>query len=571
MIGKTISHYKILERIGGGGMGIVYKAEDTKLDRTVALKFLPPAFATDLTTKERFIHEAKSASALQHSNICTIHEINESEDGQMYIVMDYYEGETLKQKLESGKIDIDTVIDYTIQIAKGLQKAHEKGIIHRDIKPANIMITTDSEVKILDFGLSKIKGKSKLTKTGSTVGTVAYMSPEQAKGEEIDHRTDIWSLGVMLYEMVTGELPFRGDYDQAIIYSIINTNPEPIQKHNKKIDSVFASMIHKTMKKNKNERHSSCSDFINDLQNLSGKDHALAFKKKARLDEYWENAKFKHKKRKSIFLGSLIVIIVLTVFYFWYFLERKPIKANTQHEEKRTATLVGDPMRIAVLPFTNLGAQKNLEKLLYDKMQVLFLDTVILNIMPWKIMDKFEVGNAIQGLIFDNSKFIDSKKAAEIGKTIGVDAIIIGSVTPSLQDAVNVDIRVIESEDAQILAARDVNLESFTEEDINDMVMNLLLKVINSIPHVEGNISGIGDFLQLDAGINEGLVAGRKCLIFRKGEPIKHPETGDILGHRTQIIAEIIVDKTFSKTSFFKILSKSDEDSIIIGDNFVTK
>ena len=152
MVGKTISHYKILEHIGGGGMGVVYKAEDTKLKRTVALKFLHPAFATDPNTKERFIHEAQSASALQHSNICNIHEIDETEDRQMFIVMDYYEGETIKEKLESEKIDIDTAIDYTIQIAQGLQKAHDMVIIPRDIKPANIIITNDGEVKILDFG-----------------------------------------------------------------------------------------------------------------------------------------------------------------------------------------------------------------------------------------------------------------------------------------------------------------------------------------------------------------------------------------------------------------------------------
>ena len=209
MIDKIISHYRIIEKIGAGGMGVIYKAEDTKLDRTVALKFLPPAFATDPTNKERFIQEAKSASALQHSNICTIHEIGETDDGQMYIAMDYYEGETLQSKIEKGKLKIDEAVDYTIQIAKGLQKAHEKGIVHRDIKPSNIVITSDGEAKILDFGLAKFGGQAKLTKSGSTLGTIAYMSPEQARGDEVDHRSDLWSLGVILFEMVTGELPFK--------------------------------------------------------------------------------------------------------------------------------------------------------------------------------------------------------------------------------------------------------------------------------------------------------------------------------------------------------------------------
>ncbi len=236
MIGQIISHYRIIEKLGEGGMGVVYKAEDTKLKRLVALKFLPPAFATDPTTKDRFIHEAQAASALQHSNICAIHEIDETMpapgepgEGQMYIVMDYYEGETLKLKIEKGKLKIEEAINYAIQIAQGLQKAHERGIIHRDIKPANIIITNDGEAKILDFGLAKLSTQTKLTKEGSTLGTVAYMSPEQTRGEAVDHRTDIWSLGIIIYEMLTGQLPFKGDYDQAIVYSILNTNPEPIQ------------------------------------------------------------------------------------------------------------------------------------------------------------------------------------------------------------------------------------------------------------------------------------------------------------------------------------------------------
>jgi serine/threonine protein kinase len=228
MIGKTISHYKIIEKLGEGGMGVVYKAEDTKLKRTVALKFLPPNLTRDPEAKQRFIHEAQAASALEHTNIYNIHEIDETKDGQTFIVMACYEGEILKDKIRQGPLEIDEAIHIVIQIAQGLEKAHKKGIVHRDIKPANIFIAENSVVKILDFGLAKLAGQTKLTKAGITMGTVAYMSPEQTRGEKVNHRTDIWSFGVMLYEMMTGQLPFKGEYEQAVVYSIVNEDTESI-------------------------------------------------------------------------------------------------------------------------------------------------------------------------------------------------------------------------------------------------------------------------------------------------------------------------------------------------------
>ena len=225
MIGKTISHYQILEKLGEGGMGVVYKAHDTGLNRHVALKFLPPNLTQDKEARERFIHEAQSASALDHQNICAIHEISNTDDDQIFIAMACYEGETLKERMEKGRIKTNEAIDIVTQIAQGLAKAHEKGIAHRDIKPANVFVTKEGIVKILDFGLAKLSGQTRLTRAGSTLGTVAYMSPEQAKGEEVDHRTDIWSLGVLMYEMLSGRLPFKGDHDQAVIYSIMNEEP----------------------------------------------------------------------------------------------------------------------------------------------------------------------------------------------------------------------------------------------------------------------------------------------------------------------------------------------------------
>lgn len=197
MIGKTISHYRILEKIGAGGMGVVYKAEDTKLKRVVALKFLPPEMTRDEEAKERFIQEAQAAAALDHPNICTVHEINE-EDGQTYIVMAYIEGQSIKEKIASGPLKTDETLDIAIQVAEGLKAAHIRGIVHRDIKPANIMLMEKGQAKIMDFGLAKLEWGVDLTKTATILGTVAYMSPEQAQGEKVDHRTDIWSLGCVL-------------------------------------------------------------------------------------------------------------------------------------------------------------------------------------------------------------------------------------------------------------------------------------------------------------------------------------------------------------------------------------
>ena len=263
--GQTISHYRITEKLGSGGMGEVYKAEDLKLKRIVALKFLSKNFSSDNEAKKRFIIEAQSASALQHKNICTIHEIDETEEGQIFICMDYYEGETLKKKIERGAIYFDEAVKIVKQIASGLQRAHEKKIIHRDIKSENIFITNDGEIKILDFGLAKMPGMSAITSYGSTIGTVAYMSPEQTCGEKVDQKTDIWALGVVIYEMLTGKLPFRGEYEAAIIYSILGEDPEPVSKLLPDLPERFFTVLNHSLEKNPHKRYQSISEMINDL------------------------------------------------------------------------------------------------------------------------------------------------------------------------------------------------------------------------------------------------------------------------------------------------------------------
>jgi TolB-like protein/predicted Ser/Thr protein kinase len=267
MIGKTISHYKILEKLGQGGMGTVYMAEDTKLDRTVALKFLTSQAVGEEDEKARFVHEAKAAAALSHPNVCHVYEIDESE-GQTFIAMEYLEGQTLKEKINAGPLNLKRALELAIEIAGGLKEAHEAGIVHRDIKPANIMITTKGRTKITDFGLAKLTGGTKLTKTQTTLGTAPYMSPEQARGEETDRRTDIWSLGVVIYEMACGLRPFRGDYEPAVIYSILNERQEPLTALRTGVPVELERIVDKSLAKSPDERYQQVADMLVDLKGV---------------------------------------------------------------------------------------------------------------------------------------------------------------------------------------------------------------------------------------------------------------------------------------------------------------
>jgi serine/threonine protein kinase/Tfp pilus assembly protein PilF len=269
--GKTIADkYKILAELGRGGMGVVYKAKDTKLKRTVALKFFPTELTQDKEAKRRFVQEAQAAAALEHPNICTVYEVDEAE-GQTYIAMSYIEGQSLKEKLKDGPLDVDEAKDIAIDVAEGLKEAHEKGIVHRDIKPANIMLTKKGQAKITDFGLAKLSWGIDLTKPSTIMGTVAYMSPEQARGEEVDHRTDIWSLGAMLYEALTGERPFKVTHDQAVLYAILNEDPVPITKIRKNIPKVFEKTVRKALEKNPKKRYSDMEAMLADLMAVGKK------------------------------------------------------------------------------------------------------------------------------------------------------------------------------------------------------------------------------------------------------------------------------------------------------------
>jgi non-specific serine/threonine protein kinase len=338
VIGRTISHYRILEQLGGGGMGVIYKAEDTKLKRTVALKFLPPEMTRDPEAKERFIREAQAASSLQHNNICTIHDIDETDEGQTFIVMDLYEGETLKERIQENPPDLPQAVDLFKQIAEGLASAHAKGIVQRDIKPANIVVTAGGVAKILDFGLAKLSGEVGVTKTGTTVGTVAYMAPEQAQGEEVDARSDLFSLGAVAYELLTGQRPFKGEHDPALLYSIVNQPARPMREVKPEIPESLDRVVGKMLEKKQEDRYQGAADVVTELEEL--KHHLRTGSAPIPVQE--------QKSWPKLPILAAVVVLLLALLSVAYHLFFSPADGD----ERRS---------IAVLPFENLSPEKENE------------------------------------------------------------------------------------------------------------------------------------------------------------------------------------------------------------------
>ncbi|MFQ5653027.1 MAG: protein kinase, partial [bacterium] len=391
-------------QIGQGGMGVVYKAEDTKLERTVALKFLSQSLIGGEEENERFKREARAAAALNHPNIATIYAIEEFED-EMFIVMEYIEGRELKSIIDDRQLSIDDIRDYAAQIAAGLQAAHKKGVTHRDIKSANIMITDEGQVRIMDFGLAKLGGGAQLTKDHSTLGTAAYMSPEQAQGLKTDHRTDIWAFGVVLYEMLTGELPFKGDYEPAVIYSILNVEPE----YPDGLPTGLQPILEKTLAKNPADRYHDTTAMLSDLE--SAKEETP--KNKAKTAAKHSGVQIPVYMYAA---GIILAIVLLAGVFFW------PPNSKSQSINS-----------IAVLPMDNISGDSTQDYFADGMTDALITD--LSKIGALKVISRTSV------MQFKN---VD-KTLPKIANELGVDAVIVGTVLMD-GEQVRISTQLVEAE-----------------------------------------------------------------------------------------------------------------------------
>jgi serine/threonine-protein kinase len=439
LIGSTISHYKVLEKLGGGGMGIVYRAQDIRLDRTVALKFLPIEWCQEPLLRERFTREAKAASALDHPHICTVFDIGETPQGQLFIVMAHCPGETLKQRILRGPMPLEEAVDITIQVAQALGAAHEGGIVHRDIKPANVLITDRDQVRIVDFGLAKLAGEAAVTRQGSVVGTPAYMSPEQATGEEVDGRADLWALGTVLYEMIAGRRAFAAENEQAVLLAITTSRPTPIDRVRSEVPAELQRIIRRCLKRNPEERYQTAGELVADLKRFRGESTPAEVVTQT-LPSAERARRWHYVKRRLLPVVAMAAVLILAAG-LWSVLDRP----RTRH--------------LLVLPFNSPG----------QDVEVTVLCDGLLDTVTAKLSELRRFRSALSIVPTSEVRGRKIRSAEDARHVFGVDLVITGSVMRS-GEALRIPLELIDATRLRQMRSRLLTTEVSAEFVLQDRV-----------------------------------------------------------------------------------------------------